>query len=383
MLRLRPLIWAVWPTCMADLGDVKPPQYIPNPIAQVVTARVETGNATIITLPGYEASGLPLNYVLLSLPSQGNVYETSQTYRSFNSRPFNSPEPISNVMLPYQLTDIHSRIVYIPPSGIYSPPGAWGYIKYKVIEPVSKSESSPGYVVLANPDGYLASSSFLADCEGWYAESPGLPVIPLTYAGFTWGAMDRYCVGQDTLMDIDFESGDDSAKWSFVAPRSPVFIKENVQGSFGGTFGFTLRSSYGNFSDLNGGVLPLVALECEACNSGQGLRLFMPSKFDGSQARYRIPLLASAGWLIDPMNVALPYSSATDCEVAAVLMGLSKLSILGDYTKAGEAIAIDDVFFSLASTQPSIPISCMQGCQCPNNSPLTSIWCCGFVATAK
>ena len=377
------LICTALSVCMADLGDANPPQYITNPIARIITSTVDTNTPTIITLQGFEASGLPLNYVIRSLPSQGNVYETSQTYRSFSSQPFNAPQAITTAMLPYQVTDIHARIVYIPPASIYSPPGAWGHIKYTAIEPVSNSESSPGYIVLANPDGYTASSSFLADCEGWYEESPGLPVIPLTYAGFTWGGLDRYCVGKDTMMNIDFDTGDDQAKWLFVAPKSTVFSKENIQGSYGGILGFTLRAAYGNFSAVNSGILPLVALECEACNSGQGLRLFMSSSFDGSQSIYRIPLLASAGWLKDPMNVALPYTAATECEVVAVLMGLSKLSILGDYTKAGEGVALDDIFFSAASSQPSIPITCMQGCACPNNSPLTSIWCCGIVATAK
>ena len=47
-------------------------------------------------------------------------------------------------------------------------------------------------------------------------------------------------------------------------------------------------------------------------------------------------------------------------QLAATLNGLTKLKILGDFTKAGEGIAIDDVSITASETQPAFPVSCQQ-----------------------
>jgi len=77
------------------------------------------------------------------------------------------------------------------------------------------------------------------------------------------------------------------------------------------------------------------------------------------------------------LNGALPYTNATVCEIAATLNGLTKLKILGDFTKAGEGVAIDDIAITASTKQPVFPIQCQQGCVCKHFPSSRRITCCG------
>eukprot|EP00913_Durusdinium_trenchii_P035681 g33386.t1 len=77
------------------------------------------------------------------------------------------------------------------------------------------------------------------------------------------------------------------------------------------------------------------------------------------------------------MNAALPFTAATECEMAAVLAGLTRLAILGDVTRAGEGVALDDISISSADAQPSFPLACQQGCLCAHDQRQRRISCCG------
>merc|ERR1712151_1115396 len=87
-------------------------------------------------------------------------------------------------------------------------------------------------------------------------------------------------------------------------------------------------------------------------------------QWDGSERVVSVSLAINNFWRRDPMNTALPFTDATDCEIAAVLAGLTRLRILGDFTRAGEGVAIDDVSISSGSDQPAYPLHCQQGCVC-------------------
>ena len=46
-----------------------------------------------------------------------------------------------------------------------------------------------------------------------------------------------------------------------------------------------------------------------------------------------VPLAAGKLWKLDPLNAALAFRDATECEIGAVLFGLTRLKILGDFTQ--------------------------------------------------
>ena len=79
--------------------------------------------------------------------------------------------------------------------------------------------------------------------------------------------------------------------------------------------------------------------------------------------------------------------------MAAVLQGLTRLAILGDFTRAGEGVAVDDISapgckcwdfiiglkagnrseISTADAQPSFPLACQQaGAHSPVKAPATA-----------
>mmetsp|Transcript_39597 Transcript_39597/g.73843 ORF Transcript_39597/g.73843 Transcript_39597/m.73843 type:complete len:121 (+) Transcript_39597:221-583(+) len=97
----------------------------------------------------------------------------------------------------------------------------------------------------------------------------------------------------------------------------------------------------------------------------------------GEEKVIQVTLSTGNHWWRDPMNLALPFTDATDCEIAAVLQGLTRLAILGDFTRAGEGVALDDVSISTASAQPSFPLACQQGCLCAHDQRQRRISCCG------
>jgi len=142
---------------------------------------------------------------------------------------------------------------------------------------------------------------------------------------------------------------------------------------------FTVKSTYGDFHYLNS-PLDWVSLECDECNNGRGLRIIRFTdqllNWDGTEKRVSLDLAAGKLWKLDPLNAAIPYRDASECEIGAVLVGLTRLKILGDFTQAGEGVAIDDVVIRIPDEMPQFPIKCQQGCKC-HHADLQRLSCCG------
>jgi len=184
---------------------------------------------------------------------------------------------------------------------------------------------------------------------------------------------------------VDFISGVDRQSWYFVAP--PSYSSQDMATAYGGTLSFTVKATYGDFDYLNedvtqqAGGLHWIVLECSSCNDGKGLRIVRQTdsffNWNGAERKVEIQMIGGNSWTRDPLNGALAFTSATDCEIAATLNGLTKLKILGDFTKAGEGVAIDDIRITGSPTQPSFPVSCQQGCTCSHYPAVKRISCCG------
>ena len=85
-----------------------------------------------------------------------------------------------------------------------------------------------------------------------------------------------------------------------------------------------------------------------------------------------LPLDETLGWVKDPKNSLKTWWRPTQCEMIQVLSALSAVRILGDFSRATETIALDDVRFVQPAPGPeaTIPL-CAQGsadaiiCTCP------------------
>lgn len=202
----------------------------------------------------------------------------------------------------------------------------------------------------------------------------------MRHQAHVWGALSDYVYGVDEVQYLDFSTGQEQTKWYFEAPAH-VFSIPELAVAYNGRLSFTVRSLYGNFSVQNS-PLDWVTLECAECDSGHGLRLVRYTDdilwWDGEERMVNISLGTEGRWQRDPLNTALRWEYATECEVAAVLQGLSRIAILGDFTRAGEGVALDDIFLTAApdSMQPTHPLRCQQGCVCRHNVLLTRPTCC-------
>jgi hypothetical protein len=203
----------------------------------------------------------------------------------------------------------------------------------------------------------------------------------LRHQAFVWGALSHYVYGVDEVQYLDFATGVDRSKWYFEAAAAG-FHQPEMAGAYGGTLRFTVRSLYGNFSELNS-PLDWVTLECAACDSGRGLRLvrFVDDLLyweGGAEQVVELGLTPLEHWQRDPLNAGLNFTYATECEIAAVLTSISRVAILGDFTRGGEGVALDDVAVLAAapSAQPAYPLDCQKGCQCKHNVGLVRPTCC-------
>lgn len=361
-----------------DLDNKFPVIYSSNPVAQHVACAVAAGSPTVCPLAAFETSNKTLAFLIKTLPTSGNLYETSQNYRTYGTDPKYAPTPIQEHQLPFQISDALFRVVYVPPFDVFPPEGRWAAFTYQVQEPIAGEISEVGQVALNSPANHVASSSFIGGIDAWSISGNIHSATPMWQA-FGWGLLNRYIYSTDEVQYIDFETGSDKSKWYFEAPAGKYYLPEAAS-AYGGTLQFTVSSTYGDFSHLNS-PLDWITLECASCNSGRGMRIVRFAdnglQWDGSERVVVAPLSANNFWRRDPMNTALPFTDATACEIAAVLQGLTTLKILGDFTQAGEGVAIDDVSVSSASSQPAFPLECQQGCVCAHDPRERRMSCCG------
>ncbi|CAE8657121.1 unnamed protein product, partial [Polarella glacialis] len=333
---------------------------------------------TVCQLVGSEVSGLALTFLITALPASGGLYETSQNYRTYGTDPKYAPTPIQEHELPFKVSDALARVVYVPPSDVFPPEGRWSALTYKVQESISANLSMFGQVALSSPAQHVSASTFIAGIDSWTISGNIHSTAP-TWQAFGWGLLNRYIYSTDEVQYIDFDTNSDKSKWYFEAPAGKFYLPE-IATAYGGSLKFTIASTYGDFIHLNT-PLDFITLECGSCNSGRGIRLVRFAdnglEWDGREKVVTVILAVGNYWRRDPMNSAMPFTDATECEMAAVLAGLTRLAILGDFTRAGEGVALDDVSIRTATQQPSFPIACQQGCVCAHDPQFRRISCCG------
>ncbi|CAE7946587.1 SCN11A [Symbiodinium sp. KB8] len=303
----------------ADIDNIFPILYTSNPVAQHTACPTPAGQATVCQLSGYEEGGRDLQYLITSLPSSGALYETSQNYRTYGTDPKYAATSIKDFELPFKVTDALGRVVYIPPSDVFPPEGRWAAMTYEVQEPAGGNKSQPGQVSFSSPSQQVAASTFVGGTDAWTISGNIYATVP-TWQAFGWGMLNRYLYGTDEVQYIDFDTNSDKSKWYFEAPPGKFYLPE-LAASYGGTLQFTIASTYGDFQHLNS-PLDFITLECASCNSDRGMRLVRFAdnglEWTGEEKIVQVTLSTGNHWWRDPMNAALPFTDATECEIAAV-----------------------------------------------------------------
>jgi len=399
------LCWGALPLLVGsqhfETGEVTVETWVTNPVALHVACPVEPNTPTVCTLGGAEDVETYMDFYIESLPTAGILYETSQNFRYDGVDPKHLPDPIGPHMLPFHVTDGLHRVVYVPPANMWALEGHWASFSFYVSAMISPQRgmlarvvrSMPALAVMTNPAGVIAGSSFdiTGDNDGWRTSGNLADVGGagggLKHQAFSWGALSHYVLGVDEVQYLDFATGLDRTRWYFEASEK-AFNKPELVAAYGGKVRFKIRSLYGNFSVLNR-PLDWVTLECASCDSGRGMRIvrFVDSDdwtggnvltWDGTERQVELTLAPIERWMKDPLNAALNYSFASECEIASCIMNISRVAILGDWTRGGEGIAIDDVSISAApaAVQPAYPPTCQKGCICRHNHAITRPTCC-------
>jgi hypothetical protein len=188
--------------------------------------------------------------------------------------------------------------------------------------------------------------------EGWIITGNKLPVQLPSYETYSRGKLLNYYIsGTDDVINVESSSSPDQSLWYFEAPSK---YHGNYGISYGGTISFSIGSFSGDFSALNSDNTNVIILECESCNGpvGKGitlgynigtLKISPNGPFNGTPMTISVPLHESAGWLKDSQNSLKSWTVPSKCDMIQVLSRLSKIRILGDWTKWYETVAIDNV----------------------------------------
>ncbi|CAJ1346989.1 unnamed protein product [Effrenium voratum] len=222
-------------------------------------------------------------------------------------------------LLEVEVTGTHERVVYIPPSDVFPPEGRWAALTYEVQEPLAGNKSEQGQVSFSSPSQQVAASTFVGGTDAWTISGNSYSNVP-TWQAFGWGILNRYIYGTDEVQYIDFDTSSDKSKWYFEPSPGKFYLPE-LATAYGGTLKFTIASTYGDFAHLNN-PLDFITLECSSCNSGRGLRIVRFAdnglEWAGQEKIMQVILATGNHWWRDPMNAALPFTDATECEIAAV-----------------------------------------------------------------
>lgn len=285
-----------------------------------------------------------------------------------------------------EVTGSGNRIYYKRPTADGAPVGAYGVMGYRVMDLTAantvKSTSHEGLVTFAPPSGILVGSHFTRGSEDWTIVGNKIGEHAVTFESSSRGMLNHYVYGSDDTINAHQITGSDESLWYFKAPSK--FLGHHGI-SYDGSLEFTLSSFQGDYASdkLNTGSpvsagLALVYLECAKCNLNKGVRLAFPlsatkAGFTGATTQFSLGLKESDGWLEDSKNSLVAWNAPSQCTFIEVLSGLSRVSILGDFTKWYESVALDTVQF--VNLKAALPV-CAQGtpdassCSCsPDRRP--------------
>jgi len=251
------------------------------------------------------------------------------------------------------------RLLYVRPTPDRETNGDWDRFEYTVND--GSSDSLAGTVVLTNPSNKLVASDFSFDNDGWTTEgNRGSNVVQ--YEPSSRGSLNHYIYATDNQLNM--VGGVDSDVWWFNAPAKYLGWQGIV---YKGWLQFTMSSFSGDFSSGNlNSDLNIVELFCSKCNLNKGVRLVLPlsatsqGSFSGTTTDFKLSMIETAGWLLDPKNTLSTWSPPSKCEFIEVLSGLTSMKILGDFTTWYESISIDNVMWKAGGSESQIPF-CAQG----------------------
>ena len=343
------------------------------PYAPLLTYRVNAGSRVELALPGVDLQGDSCSARILTVPANGLLYQLSQVYDTHGYAPelgntITAQDVAANVHGAL-VTGTGNRLWYVPPAVAMESDTAWGSFKYTVADDAQISQ--PGTVWLVPADGTMVSSRFLSGVEGWTISHNGpkstaiaSSTTPL-HRALHQRYMSNYIVGAEAEvfaapppMSLP-RATDDRVKWYFEAPAK---FQGHLSPAYGGFLRATLQGLSGDFTAQHENT-PAIILECSRCDSGNGVRLAVWSQSSYIQwsgdnvAQLAIPLSPEA-WTQDPGSTLSAWAPPSTCAFVQVLAGVTRLAILGDWTRGLEGVGMDNVSIQAPTSGQGPPLRC-------------------------
>ena len=334
------------------------------PLALHQIIEVQPQEEVVLRLHGHDWDGHKTISIITSLPKTGTLHQLTYNYNKYGYDPKAGAEIIS---APTQVKGSENRVVYKRPDydTEYEYRGEWGRFNYTVED--NEGKSYDGTVVLVQPSLVIVGSDFLFSDEGWTTTGNRNSNTVIHDPTSRGQVLNHFIYAADDSLNVN-QNGYDIDKWEFVFPEKYL----GWQGiAYGGTLEFTLSSYGGDYSDVNEGYLQkknLVEIHCGKCDMFRGITLGFPLSstvgFSGETKTFSLTLDEHSGWLKDPKNVNFEWVKISKCDFIRVLSGISKMTILGDFTNWYETVIIDNV--KLKASKPDgryhLPI-------CAQNTP--------------
>ena len=177
-------------------------------------------------------------------------------------------------------------------------------------------------------------NTFLLGNEGWILTGNKLEntILHQPYSlqqHNNGNCMSHYIIAKDDLINVDSKNKDDKNLWYFKSPPIKLTIDKGDKKK-PRLLTFTLTSFMGDFRHLNR-CSALIKIIGE-----KGDTIFYPyvKKYDGNMVSFNVPLRNDL-WYNEDVNKVVDFDT--------IFENAFKIEILGDWTRGGEVIGLDNV----------------------------------------
>ena len=181
----------------------------------------------------------------------------------------------------------------------------------------------------------LFQNKFYLNNEGWnitgYRNTSAI-FMPYSLDGL----MSNFIVGKDDVINVDSKNRDDRNLWFFSKQMPANFSLSNAS-----ALSFTMTSLVGDFTNLNNPNSSASAFVKLFNNVSNDYIIFpvinLIQQYDGKIKEFYIPLINQI-WVNGTNNMPTAYD-----DFKRILKNISRIDILGDWTRGNETIGLDNV----------------------------------------
>ena len=181
----------------------------------------------------------------------------------------------------------------------------------------------------------LFQNKFYLNNEGWNITGyKNAAAIFMPYS--LDGLMSNFIVGKDDVINVDSKNKDDRSVWFFSKQLPANFSLANAS-----ALSFTMTSLVGDFTNLNNPNSSASAFVMLFNNVSNEYIVFpvinLIQQYDGKIKEFYIPFINQV-WVTGHNHIPTAHD-----DFKRILNNISRIDILGDWTRGNETIGLDNV----------------------------------------